>query len=219
MGIGSRTPLSFPAGAESEIKVSPVLPKCLDMSSTAGIVEGAPRFETQMPCWLRRAGETAAGVVLNVSESGLFVRTPTGEADGQPLDISLWPRPDAPRVELTARVVWREPAARTVDLHSLGIGLEIETAPAAYYELVQEASGLVPLSCARCGLRTAVGVVDPDEPKHPFAYFVRAGSAGACVNHQEFLEFGATASKVAESCPDLGKAVLAALTDGTLKRR
>ncbi|MGI9433070.1 MAG: PilZ domain-containing protein [Myxococcota bacterium] len=190
------------------------------MGSTAGNVErSAPRFETQMPCWLRRADESAAGVVLNVSESGLFVRTPTGEADGQPLGISLWPRPDAPRVELTARVIWREPATHTVDVRSLGVGLEIETAPDAYYDLVQEASGLFPLTCARCRLRVAVGVVDRDEPKHPFAYYARAGTAGTCSNHQEFLELGATATKVPETCPELGKTVLAALTDGTLKLR
>ena len=190
----------------------------MDVTDSAA---GRPvRFATHMPCWLGPAEEAIGGVVLNVSERGLFVHAPGAVTDRRQVEVSLWPDRQRPQIDVTARVVWQEPAspgAEAVPGHRLG--LEIREAPDAYYGLVFVAAGLVPVACAHCGLEVGVAVADPSEARHPFAYFAAAGTSGACGYPQDFLEMGAAPLKVPETCPELGKAVLSALTEGRLERR
>ena len=177
------------------------------------------RYATQIPCWVRD-GESAFGaVVLNVSDGGLFIRAAASVADARALAVTLWPTPEAPRVDVTTRVVWREPDGVEAPATVRGVGLEIEQAPPAYYGIVRDASGICTVTCEHCDLVVTVALAAPDDPEHPFAYFAERGAAAACAHRQRFLAPGAPPERVPETCPELGKAVLGALTDGTLARR
>jgi Tfp pilus assembly protein PilZ len=97
-----------------------------------------------MPCKLKQGPRQYAGVVLNVSRSGLFVQTSASPAVGSEVEVVLANRDEA--ATLTAQVVWqrRVPGAlRTVA--EGGVGLRIQYAPEPYYGMLAEAAEIAAL--------------------------------------------------------------------------
>jgi hypothetical protein len=97
------------------------------------------RFKKRFPCRLKQGPRQYAGVILNVSRTGLFVQTSAFPGGGAEVEVTLAGRENA--ATLTAEVVWqrRVPGAlRTVA--EGGVGLRIRYAPEPYYGLLAEAA-------------------------------------------------------------------------------
>lgn len=99
-----------------------------------------PRFRKRIPCELRQGQRVYAGFVLNLSRTGLFVKTTAAASAGDEFELSLSGTHAAP-LELIAQVVWQRrvsPQLRSVT--EGGLGLRISYAPETYYALLYEAS-------------------------------------------------------------------------------
>jgi hypothetical protein len=84
-----------------------------------------------------RVGErNYAGVVLNLSGTGLFVQTSASAQPGDAIKLTL-----GGEIPVTAEVVWRRkvaPMLRSVAVG--GVGVRIRNAPEAYYSLLASAA-------------------------------------------------------------------------------
>ena len=100
-----------------------------------------PRFKKRMSCKLKQEQRTYAGMVLDVSRTGLFVQTSAGAKPGDEVEVLLGSREQAAPVALTAEVVWQRkvpPQLRVVV--EGGVGLKIRYAPELYYALLADAA-------------------------------------------------------------------------------
>jgi Tfp pilus assembly protein PilZ len=104
-----------------------------------------PRFKKRIPCKLKQGQGTFAGMILDVSRTGLFVRTSAAAKPGEQVDVVL---SSGERIELSAQVVWQQrvpPRLRSVA--EGGLGLKIRYAPEPYFALLAEAArGSAPAS-------------------------------------------------------------------------
>jgi hypothetical protein len=97
----------------------------------------APRKQKTLFCQLKCGGKRVPAVVLDVSPSGLFVRTAIPATRGTQVEVTLrlaggksW--------SLRAEVVRDAQAGRRRDLlHGLGMGLRITTVPDGFAEFVE----------------------------------------------------------------------------------
>ncbi len=89
-----------------------------------------------MTCELRFDGRKAAGIVLDLSESGIFVQTAAKPAVGTVVDLRLSPGSGRADFDLRARVArMRRVDPRLARIEGSGIGLQVLDAPAEYYDL------------------------------------------------------------------------------------
>jgi Tfp pilus assembly protein PilZ len=113
--------------------------------------QAQPRFRKRVPCQLSAAGHSYSGIVMNVSRGGLFVQTTAGARPGQEVHVSLNVESHPVPIVLGAKVVWKRivgPQLRSVT--QAGIGLQIRSAPDAYYAFVAGSPGVrVPLGTGR----------------------------------------------------------------------
>ena len=100
-----------------------------------------PRFKKRMSCRLKQEQRTYAGMVLDVSRTGLFVQTSAGAKPGDEVEVLLGSREQAAPVALTAEVVWQRkvPAQLRIVVEG-GVGLKIRYAPELYYALLADAA-------------------------------------------------------------------------------
>ncbi len=99
-----------------------------------------PRFKKRLSCRLKQE-RTYAGMVLDLSRTGLFVQTSAGAKPGDEVEVLLGGRErDAP-VTLTAEVVWQRkvPHQLRVVVEG-GVGLKIRYAPEPYYAILADAA-------------------------------------------------------------------------------
>jgi Tfp pilus assembly protein PilZ len=63
-----------------------------------------PRFPVRLQCWIQQDSVTLLGTALNISRSGLFVRTLPGLAPGSDVSLEIGSGDDS--FEARGRVVW-----------------------------------------------------------------------------------------------------------------
>ena len=97
-----------------------------------------PRYRMRVSCRVQTGECSHFGVVLNLSQRGLFVQTSAGVAPGDPVELSF--RGEVP---VRAQVVWhrRVPSALRAVAKG-GAGLRIIGAPEEYYRLLAKAAGV-----------------------------------------------------------------------------
>lgn len=101
--------------------------------------EAESRFKKRVPCRLKQGPRQYAGVILNVSRTGLFVQTSALPGIGAEIEVTLSGRTEA--ATLTAEVVWqRRVPAPLRSVAEGGIGLRIRHATEPYYGLLAEAA-------------------------------------------------------------------------------
>ena len=99
--------------------------------------ESQPRISKRLPCAIRVDGRRYAGVVLNLSQGGLFIQTNASPDRGELVDVEL-NTPEAQRsIPVHGKVVWRRVVPH--QLRSMargGMGLQIERADESFYMLL-----------------------------------------------------------------------------------
>jgi len=97
-----------------------------------------PRSRLRIPCQLQLPEADHPGFVLDLGPTGLFVQTAATAAPGTAIKLTLRD-PSRPPFELAAKVVRKRASHRSAAvIRAQGLGLEIENAPEAYFQLVLE---------------------------------------------------------------------------------
>ena len=97
-----------------------------------------PRIAKRLPCGVRVAGRRHAGVVLNISQGGMFVQTNASTPRGERIDLELSPSDrDGTSIPIQGRVVWKRvvPQQLRTSAHG-GLGIQIEQADENYFQLL-----------------------------------------------------------------------------------
>jgi PilZ domain len=106
-----------------------------------------PRFEKRLPCKVHIGDGQHAGLVTNLSRSGLFVQTGAAAAPGAVFEVAIGLPTAAPAIALTTRVVWKRrvppPLRETL---AAGFGVAIESAPDAYYAFLDAVARLTAMA-------------------------------------------------------------------------
>ena len=104
-----------------------------------GAGAAAPRLAKRMTCAVSFGEQRYTGVVLNVSQSGLFVQTAAPPDRGEGVDLELNPPGDAAAIPLQAEVVWRRvvPSQLRSSAHG-GMGVRIVRADETYYNALAD---------------------------------------------------------------------------------
>ncbi len=96
-----------------------------------------PRISKRMPCSIETRDQRHTGLVLNVSQGGLFVQTNAAPGRGEAVELEL-NAPEAERsIPVQGKVVWQRVVPH--QLRSMargGVGLRIQNAPESYYVLL-----------------------------------------------------------------------------------
>jgi hypothetical protein len=97
-----------------------------------------PRSRLRIPCQLRLPDADHPGFVLDLGPTGLFVQTAATAAPGTAVKLTLRD-PSQPPFELAAKVARKRASHRSAAIVlAQGLGLEVENAPEAYFQLVLE---------------------------------------------------------------------------------
>ena len=94
----------------------------------------AQRTTRHTSCELDVGGKAFTGVIMDLSATGIFVRTNTMPAEGTEVRV-IMRRPGGEIWELETRVA-RKTGRRPVTTPRRGLGLEIDEAPHAYHVFV-----------------------------------------------------------------------------------
>ena len=111
-----------------------------------------PRYRRRVPCRMHVGEQNYAGVVLNLSGTGLFVQTSASARPGDTIELTL-----GGTIPVSGEIVWRRKVAPMLrSVAEGGVGVRIRNAPEAYYTLLASAAanqagapGREPASC-RC---------------------------------------------------------------------
>ena len=100
------------------------------------------RLKHRVACELFHSGHRTTGMILDLSPTGLFVRTSTGTAPKDAgTEVRVIVKAEEGEIELLTRLARAHVVRRElVSAADGGFGLEITAAPPAYYELVQSLS-------------------------------------------------------------------------------
>jgi hypothetical protein len=99
------------------------------------------RFKKRIPCEIQLKGQWQPALVLDVSWNGLFVQTRSPVDPGTRVEVRLRLPGRSETLELLAVVARaRRVPSRLASVAHGGLGLQIRTAPNAYYEFVAEFS-------------------------------------------------------------------------------
>ena len=105
------------------------------------MVSAEPRFAKRIHCKLRKSRRTFAGLVLNVSRTGLFVRTSVVAKAEEELEVLFSRREPEAAIVLSTQVAWqRKVPPQLRSALEGGLGLQIRYAPESYYVLLAEAA-------------------------------------------------------------------------------
>jgi Tfp pilus assembly protein PilZ len=89
------------------------------------VTQAEPRFKKRLPCRVKVAGSSHAGMVLNMSRGGLFIQTSAGPSPGAGVMVDLDVASRSDTVPIGARVVWKRVVAshrRSWRSHRIGPG-------------------------------------------------------------------------------------------------
>jgi hypothetical protein len=136
----------------------------------------AARTKKRLPCTLVVEDSRLAGIVLDLSASGIFVQTSANPSPGTRLDLEIEIPGESQRALLTVRVARRKvvpPRLKSV-VHA-GLGLQIENAPEAFFGYMAQlqadetASAAPPAkpSAARSPAKTSVARKSAARPSAP----------------------------------------------------
>ena len=102
-------------------------------------VQAEPRLAKRMTCAVSVGAQRYAGVVLNVSQGGLFVQTAAEAQRGASVELELNPPDSGDAIPLHAEVVWRRvvPAQLRGSAQG-GMGVKILRADESYYTSLAE---------------------------------------------------------------------------------
>jgi hypothetical protein len=118
----------------------------------------AKRAKRRFTCELMVDGQRSTGIILDVSESGIFVQTATRIAPNTRVDVMITGQRNVPDMQLRA-VVARQKRTdpRLVSVNAGGLGLKILDAPPSYYEhmVVREEGVAAPRPARRSARKTA----------------------------------------------------------------
>ena len=96
------------------------------------------RYDLRIPCEFRVAGEPYRGFITDVSGGGFFIRSASKFEGGAEIIVTIEFDPGAPIV-ITGHVVRKRPTHRSIAAVSdPGLGVQIDSAPEAYYLFVYE---------------------------------------------------------------------------------
>lgn len=99
-----------------------------------------PRQGLRIPCGFSCGQEEGRGFVVDVSAGGLFLQTMTRLEPGREVRLRLDP-PDAPAIEILGTVARTRVGHReAVSVVRPGVGVQIDAAPEAWYQLVLDAT-------------------------------------------------------------------------------
>jgi Tfp pilus assembly protein PilZ len=116
------------------------------------VTQAEPRFKKRLPCRVKVAGSSHAGMVLNMSRGGLFIQTSAGPSPGAGVMVDLDVASRSDTVPIGARVVWKRVVASHLrTLSHGGVGVRIESAPEAYYQFLSAVTGEMPVSPPSAG--------------------------------------------------------------------
>jgi hypothetical protein len=109
-----------------------------------------PRYKKRIPCAFKDDMGNHIGMVLNVSQRGLFVSSRVTPQVGSRVVLHLSPGSGPLSTELAARVVWKRKVHRSAQIMGEGgIGLEIEGPNEGYDLLMRDlAAAMSPQSAA-----------------------------------------------------------------------
>ncbi len=96
-----------------------------------------PRIAKRLPCALQVEGRRYSGVVLNVSQNGLFVQTNAAPGRGEAVELELNAPESERSIPVRGKVVWQRVVPH--QLRSMargGVGLQIQNADESYYVLL-----------------------------------------------------------------------------------
>jgi len=94
------------------------------------------RIKRRQTCELALAGRRYRGIVLDLSETGVFVQTEAAPAPGAPLQLRFYAG-DGTSFEVEASVARRQVAPpQLAGVVRGGLGLRVHTPPPAYFELL-----------------------------------------------------------------------------------
>lgn len=100
----------------------------------------APRIRRRLTCELHFDGRKASGIVLNISQTGMFVQTAVKPAPGSVLDVQIAAHRSTPSLLVRARVARQlRVDPRLASIAPAGLGLEVLDAPPEYYRLSEDA--------------------------------------------------------------------------------
>jgi hypothetical protein len=121
----------------------------------------AQRVKRRMTCELALAGREYRGIVLDLSETGIFVQTEATPAPSERLRIRLH-APDGSEVELEATVARRQvaPPQLTTVVRG-GLGLRVDRPPEAYFRLLGMAAAEAQGATARALAKGFAGSPPP----------------------------------------------------------
>ena len=96
------------------------------------------RHDWRVPCEFQIAGQGKRGFITNISATGFFILTSSGAEEGAAILVKFELEAEVPIV-ITGRVVRRRVVHRaTSSVNQAGLGVQIESAPEAYYRFVME---------------------------------------------------------------------------------
>ena len=92
-----------------------------------------------MPCQVGVGEQSHAGLVLNVSQGGLFVQTSAASPEGDGVNLTLSPLDGCDAIPIRAQVVWRRLVPQQLRTSAQGgLGLRIEHADETYFQHLAE---------------------------------------------------------------------------------
>ena len=101
--------------------------------------ESQPRVSKRMTCAVSVGEQRYSGVVLNVSQGGMFVQTTASPQAGTSVGIELNPPGERPVIPVEAQVVWRRVVPRQLRASAHGgVGIRIVQADENYYQALAE---------------------------------------------------------------------------------
>ncbi|MCH7867064.1 MAG: PilZ domain-containing protein [Myxococcales bacterium] len=135
-----------------------------------------PRYKKRIPCEFEDDQGHHLGMVLNVSQSGLFLSSRVTPRVGSKIVLHLSPGSGPRSTDVAARVVWKRKVHRSAQvMGDGGFGLEIEGACEGYDRLMRD---LVPAMAHQAANAQATaeegGACEPT----PATFCVRAALAG-----------------------------------------
>ncbi len=96
-----------------------------------------------MPCRLQVGPTQFAGMVIDLSRTGIFVQTSASAKPGQRIQLRLGEEGRNAFFTIGAEVVWkRKVPPQLVSVAEGGLGLRIENAPEEYFALLAEVARL-----------------------------------------------------------------------------
>ena len=100
-----------------------------------------PRFKKRLSCRVKQEQRSYAGMVLDLSRTGLFVQTSAGAKPGDEVEVLLAGRTEVAPVALRAEVVWQRKVPHQLRvIGEGGVGLKIRYAPELYYAILADAA-------------------------------------------------------------------------------